>query len=1652
MKTNLRKALSWVLALALLVTCTISGLVMPLSAEQTNLMINGDFEQGATASWGNSAYIMDGVGVDGSKGIKIETTVVEGENAKLPGVDYKAAFHAILEPNTTYVFSFDYKHEGKGFAKFDINRVGTDWTGGWADVNLPDVADWTTYTIEFTTGAAENMNINTGWEWAVRQFQYANAPNYGTGAAYYDNFKLVKKQTTVTAIKLDKTNTSVEIGKQVSLSASTLPEGLPLPAITWTSADESVATVANGVVTGVALGTTTITATAEGLAPVSCTVKVKDVELLANGDFEQGASVAWGNSAYVMDGVGVAGSKGVKIETTVVEGENAKLPGVDYKAAFHAILEPYTTYIFSFDYKHEGKGFAKFDINRVGTDWTGGWADVNLPDVADWTTYTLEFTTGAAENMNINTGWEWAVRQFHYANATSYGTGAAYYDNFKLEKKEIIRANAIVLDKTSTAVTVGQEVTLVATVTPSDAQMPAITWTSSDESIATVNGGVVKGIADGTATITAAAEGLPSVTCVVTVEKPALLINGNFEQGSTPSWGNSPYIVDGVGVGGSKGVKIESTVAEGGTAVWPGVDYKAEFHAILEPNSTYIFSFDYKHEGKGFAQLDTNRTGTDWNGWGDVTLPAASEWTTYTIAFTTGEAENMNANTGWEWAVRQRQSAGDVGTGVSYFDNFKLEKQPEAEAIQITPAEVTVLPNDTATLLVVGSPANTSVGRITWTSSNENVVAVSTEGVVTALAASGTATITATNAKGLVATCTVTIDEYGNLLKNGDFEQGETNWHADIAGTIKNGIGKDGGYGLELTLPEGYTDVSTFYKLPLSLLPGTTYEISFDYLPTPGSDFRIWSGSTKLVSPIPEEGDGTEWKHASKVFTTPADMALNPGWDLSVSTKAEGTPPGVVDNLCLRLYNSGVEAESIAVNKSTLTMVPGRTEALSVVATPVGSNTNNTVWTSSDENVAFVEYGVVTAVGKGTATITATVNDKISTCVVTVSGEEGLITNATFDVKDDTSWDLSAGASLESEKGRVNSTAAVITKNATVSQIAKGLKPGKTYSLSFWYRSTSGYATAKLTYGTAVLLEGKTDMVNAWKKASFEFTVPEDAGEADSVLTLTTDNNGPIYLDNVVLAQKASLIDLVVEDIVWAGGDDQVAIGTELLFAATVANKGLDSVPAGAVLEVDIAINGKVIRTLTYTCTTPMVANDVVIIEDTEPWAATEGALVISARANPRLTILETNSDNNATQVHLRVANENLPVPEVAEKAGMDHLIFSDEFDSIDSIDTLATGAEGYKWYVTRNWSAGTVTRDAYEVENGILTLADKHSTYGITLTTVDINTQNGFSWNKGYLEVRLRIPHPEVTGGGPTVWSLPLGKMYETPGENNRWVEMDWLEFWGIAHHYDNGYWTVTLHDTTRPDGATDTTEWYVNSNSGLNALGDKEWHTLGWVWDENIVQAYLDGVKVFEQTYSEDGLPTPFPNIKKGELKDGIFSVMNEHEMCLMLGGIAENPMEVDYVRIWQGVGGGVTPDNGDDNEEILVDMAAEEFWYNYCTDNWGDPIVQVNSDNFQNVLDGQNVWNQLSDARKAEINAYLQSMGQPTYDELLAAALLVAEGEIESDEPNTDDEQTDDEDVTPAPVPNTGRGVGALPVVAVFTALSAALLFETRKRKTI
>ena len=81
-----------------------------------------------------------------------------------------------------------------------------------------------------------------------------------------------------------------------------------------------------------------------------------------------------------------------------------------------------------------------------------------------------------------------------------------------------------------------------------------------------------------------------------------------------------------------------------------------------------------------------------------------------------------------------------------------------------------------------------------------------------------------------------------------------------------------------------------------------------------------------------------------------------------------------------------VESTGVTVSPSSLTMLVGEVKELSAAIAPDNTTSNLVKWSSSNNKVASVsQYGFVSGVGVGTATITAT-NGKIKgTCTVTVN-------------------------------------------------------------------------------------------------------------------------------------------------------------------------------------------------------------------------------------------------------------------------------------------------------------------------------------------------------------------------------------------------------------------------------------------------------------------------------------------------------------------------------------------------------------------------------------------------------------------------------------------------------------------------------------------
>ena len=167
-----------------------------------------------------------------------------------------------------------------------------------------------------------------------------------------------------------------------------------------------------------------------------------------------------------------------------------------------------------------------------------------------------------------------------------------------------------------------------------------------------------------------------------------------------------------------------------------------------------------------------------------------------------------------------------------------------------------------------------------------------------------------------------------------------------------------------------------------------------------------------------------------------------------------------------------VDFDSLELEFDTL----GESEQLTAYVYPDNATDQTLTWSTSDASVAVVENGLVTAVGYGTATITATANNGVyAACVVTVvEATLEKIEIATAPTK--TVYEI--GESLDTSGMTLTAT----YSNGTTQTITGG------YTVSGFDSSTAGSKTVTVTY--------------AGKSTTFVVTVNESASESGSKIVV----------------------------------------------------------------------------------------------------------------------------------------------------------------------------------------------------------------------------------------------------------------------------------------------------------------------------------------------------------------------------------------------------------------------------------------------------------------------------------------------------------------------------------------------------------------------
>ena len=299
------------------------------------------------------------------------------------------------------------------------------------------------------------------------------------------------------------TGESAETDEKLAKAASKLT-------VEWTSSDESVATVDE---------TGTVTAVAAGEANV--TASVKDADIAASTHIK-----------VVVTPTGVAAPESIDL---VTNGENTK--DLDAK------LVPADATDVKLAYESSDESVATVDETGKVTAVANGECTITTYVTAKTEDAEASELSAAAVEAADSEETDDSVATMPEDLAAMDSAFGVVPEDLKAETKVTVTTNveSVTLDKTEGVLTVGNTVTVTATVTPDTATNASVTWSSSDEAIATVDSeGKITAVAPGTATITAVSDSNPdaNATYAVTVQAKKVVAPASTK---TSSKSNSGY-------------------------------------------------------------------------------------------------------------------------------------------------------------------------------------------------------------------------------------------------------------------------------------------------------------------------------------------------------------------------------------------------------------------------------------------------------------------------------------------------------------------------------------------------------------------------------------------------------------------------------------------------------------------------------------------------------------------------------------------------------------------------------------------------------------------------------------------------------------------------------------------------------------------------------------------------------------------------------------------------------------------------------------------------------------------------------------------------------------------------------------------------------
>ena len=591
-------------------------------------------------------------------------------------------------------------------------------------------------------------------------------------------------------VKLDNTSISLYTGKKKTLVATVTPETAVNKNLIWESSAPAIASVdKNGVVTAKSNGTAIISCKTEiGGYKASCTVKVttkpesvklsyssydiyttqvKKLEALIQPETTSDKSVTWSSSNTKVAVVDKNGNvTGVGAGTAVITAKT----NVGGLTATCTINVTKKTEVQSITLKFNGDPITSKTLYTNGVS-TATFTYSVLPTNATFKDITWSSTNPAVAtvdplgNVKAISAGKTVIRCTSDDNPMVVGSCTVTVK---------VKETGIKLDKSSFEVYETKSKTLKATVSPVDATNKNVTWTSSNTSVATVDkDGKVTGKKAGTAYISATtANGKYTAKAKVTVlkmiytekvvlNKTTLTLNdgATFDLNATVLPENAITKTVKWSSSDKKIVKVDSYGEV--TAVAPGTAYI--YCTTTDNGTTAKCKVTVKAVKPTSVSLSVKTLTLDYNKTYQLTakvLPTNAsdktvKWTSSNpkVVSVTSAGKVKALKAGESAVITVTTNSGKCTAKVT----VKVNPIPVSK-ITLNKTSATMTKGDTLTLKATIAPSNATNKTLKWSSSDTNIVKVSSSGKVTAIK-NGTATITCKSADGKKVTCKITVKD-----------------------------------------------------------------------------------------------------------------------------------------------------------------------------------------------------------------------------------------------------------------------------------------------------------------------------------------------------------------------------------------------------------------------------------------------------------------------------------------------------------------------------------------------------------------------------------------------------------------------------------------------------------------------------------------------------------------------------------------------------------------------------------------------------------------------------------------------------------------------------------------------------------------------------